>query len=141
MEKVSIDMQNNESRSSEGGSLVVALMHSRTWAHIAHLSVTGSGSLAMHKALNDYYDSIVGLIDRLVECAQGCYCEILTYPQETAFVAPGAVDKEVLLAYFTALNERVEQDYQGVSQPALQNIMADISELICDTKYKLMFLQ
>jgi DNA-binding ferritin-like protein len=48
-------------------SLISYLLHSRSQAHVFHLQVTGAGSYAAHKALNGYYDSIVDLIDGLVE--------------------------------------------------------------------------
>ena len=47
--------------------------HSRTQAHVFHLRVKGPGAYAAHKALQDYYDGIVDLIDGLVESYQGKY--------------------------------------------------------------------
>ena len=47
--------------------------HSRTQAHVFHLRVKGPGAYAAHKALNDYYDGIVDLVDGLVESYQGKY--------------------------------------------------------------------
>jgi len=51
--------------------LASILMHSRTQAHIFHLGVSGPGAYAAHKALQDYYEGIVDLIDGLVESYQG----------------------------------------------------------------------
>lgn len=138
--------EQNQSRSSEGGNFALELMHSRTWAHLAHLSLPKyPGSHATHEALKDYYEGIVDLIDRLVETAQGYYGELLEYPCDTAFVPPSTsaagVSEDVILAYFKSLRDRIEQIYPQVPQPALQNIVAEISELVCGTLYKLRFLQ
>ena len=53
--------------------LASILMHSRTQAHVFHLGVNGPGAFAAHKALQKYYESIVDLLDGLVESYQGKY--------------------------------------------------------------------
>mgnify|MGYP000925053131 CR=1 FL=1 len=45
--------------------LASIFFHSRTQAHAFHLETRGPGSLAIHLALNTYYDEIVGLMDGL----------------------------------------------------------------------------
>jgi hypothetical protein len=50
--------------------LMSYLLHSATQVHIFHLQTT---SYAEHKALNKYYDEIVGLTDGLIETFQGKY--------------------------------------------------------------------
>jgi hypothetical protein len=47
--------------------LASIFFHSRTQTHIFHLGVTGPGSYSMHKALNEYYDGILDLMDELLE--------------------------------------------------------------------------
>ena len=56
-----------ENNNSIIGQFVSTLFASRTQAHVFHLQTTGEGSFATHKALNDYYDEIVGITDGLVE--------------------------------------------------------------------------
>ena len=51
--------------------LASLLLQSRTQAHSFHLGVKGIGSHSAHLALGEYYDSIGGLIDGLVEAYQG----------------------------------------------------------------------
>ena len=51
--------------------LASILLHSQTQAHIFHLRVKGKGSYAAHKALQNYYEGIDGLVDGLVEAYQG----------------------------------------------------------------------
>ena len=47
--------------------------HSRTQSHVFHLRVRGAGAYAAHKALNEYYDEVVDIVDGLVESYQGKY--------------------------------------------------------------------
>ena len=49
--------------------LVEKLFQSRDIMHLAHLK---SNSYAAHVALGDYYDSVLGFADDLVETYQGC---------------------------------------------------------------------
>ena len=51
--------------------LISTLMASRDQAHIFHWQTTGPGSYAAHKALGKYYDTILDMIDSLVESYQG----------------------------------------------------------------------
>ena len=51
-------------------SFVSTLFHSRTQAHTFHLQ---TNSFAAHKALNEYYDEIINIVDGLVESYQGRY--------------------------------------------------------------------
>jgi hypothetical protein len=55
---------------NEIANFVSTLFASRTQAHIFHLQTT---SFAKHKALNEYYDEIVGLTDGIIESYQGRY--------------------------------------------------------------------
>ena len=65
------------------GELIIKLLHARTNAHILHLGTT---SFAKHKALNDFYDEIVDLVDTLAEAYQGDYGLILRSPNGTAYL-------------------------------------------------------
>ena len=53
--------------------LASLFFHSRTQTHVFHLGVKGPGAYAAHKALQEYYEEIVGLVDGLVESYQGKY--------------------------------------------------------------------
>lgn len=139
MKKIKVPLQNqqvSQSAVNSGGELVMRLMHSRTWAHLAHLSVSGPGAFEKHVAIGSYYEAIPDLIDRLVECAQGIYGQILNYPQvpfDTTMVDP--------LDYFTTLRTEIEQIAPQIKHPALDNIIAEILELLGAVCYKLKFLQ
>ena len=57
-------------------ALVVELMNAATSFHKLHLSVTGDGSYAQHKALNEIYDALPELADTIAEGMQGV-CEVI----------------------------------------------------------------
>ena len=52
------------------GTIIGILFMSRTYSHIAHLK---TGSYAKHKALNEFYDSVIDIADSLAEASQGLY--------------------------------------------------------------------
>ena len=60
--------------------LVVELMEASTKLHILHLRVTGNGSYAAHKTLNELYDALPGHADTIAEGYQGATGKLLTYP-------------------------------------------------------------
>lgn len=51
--------------------LIATLFLARELAHREHLRVTGAGSDARHRALGDFYDSIVEAADTIAEAYQG----------------------------------------------------------------------
>ena len=58
------------------GKYVATLMHSRTQAHVFHLQTV---SYTSHKALNEYYEKIIDIVDRYAEVYQGKYGVIRGY--------------------------------------------------------------
>ena len=72
-------------------------MHSRTQAHIFHLQTQ---SYAQHKALQDYYDEIVELIDEYVETYQGKYDILRGYILPTNWK-----EDDNTIRYFVGLRE------------------------------------
>lgn len=57
--------------------LVARCFAARTAAHFAHLKTRG---YACHVALNEFYDSIVDATDGFIECYQGVFGIIASYP-------------------------------------------------------------
>lgn len=111
--------------------MVMELMHSRTNAHMMHLKTR---SYAAHKALNDYYDSIVDLIDSFVEAWQGRY-GIMNYPE-----VPFRAEADAIMMLKT-LRTYIDDNRIGmVPDSELQNIIDEIVALIDSTLYKLEFL-
>jgi len=119
------------------GLLLGTLMQSRNQAHIYHLQVQGMGSYAAHKALNNYYEDIVDLIDGLAEAYQGRYGII------TGYKMPEAIREDNnARMYFDGLSKFVETIRKQIPQDSyIQNEVDEVVKLIESTKYKLKFLQ
>jgi hypothetical protein len=118
------------------GQFVSTLLASRTQAHIYHLQTP---SFAAHKALNKYYEGIVGLTDDFVEGYQGKYGIINGY----ANVALQEYEScEAIINYFTILDIYISKTREMVCPDSyLQNIIDEIVALINSTIYKLKYLK
>ena len=58
---------------NKAAELIAIMFLGRELTHREHLKVTGPGSLAKHKALNEFYEGIVNLADKFAETWQGKY--------------------------------------------------------------------
>ena len=104
------------------------LLHSATNTHFFHWS---TNSYSQHKALGNYYDEIVELVDDLVEAYMGCYDQLKTFP--SVYHQP-----KDALKYLESLNKFVEEARKDLPQETqLQNIIDEIAQLIDSTLYKL----
>ena len=113
--------------------------HSRTQAHEFHTKVTGSGSFAIHKALQEYYEEIVPLIDGIVEAYQGMN-GLISY-KKVAGVDNDAT-KENILNYFNDLIKFLEtkRKDEKLQVSWIQNELDNLAKLLYSTKYKLTYL-
>ena len=128
-----------ENNNSIIGQFVSTLFASRTQAHVFHLQTTGEGSFATHKALNDYYDEIVGITDGLVESYQGKYGIVTGYSNVTLQEFQNC---EEVISYFETLYIYVEKSRQMLPQDTyIQNQIDEVVALINSTLYKLRFLR
>ncbi len=119
-------------------SFVSTLMSSRTQAHIFHWRCKGVGAGWMHTALGEYYDGIVGILDKLVESVQGRYGLLEGYKCDGQFME----DTSKVIQYFEALCMYVEKNRGSLPQDSyIQNQIDTVVELIETTKYKLINLQ
>lgn len=115
------------------GTFIGTLMQSRNQAHIFHLQTP---SYAQHKALQDYYEGIVDLIDGLVESFQGRYGILRGYK-----MAGIIKEDDSTLTYFEGLAKFVETIRTQIPQDSyIQNQVDEVVDLIESTKYKLKFL-
>jgi hypothetical protein len=115
-------------------NFVSTLFATRTQAHIFHLQ---TDSFAAHKALNEYYDQIVELVDSFIEGYQGRYGIITNYTSPSTFKEDGAA-----LTYFEGVSAYIEQIRKRLpSDSYLQNKVDEIVDLVESTKYKLKFLR
>ena len=120
--------------------LASLFFHSRTQAHIFHLGVKGPGSFAAHKALQEYYEGIVDLIDGLVETYQGKNGLI-------KFQSVNSIDNNCdiknIISYFEKLCvalDKLRKDSK-LQDSWIQNDIDNIASLLYSTKYKLVNLQ
>jgi DNA-binding ferritin-like protein len=119
------------------GLFLGTLMQSRNQAHIYHLQAQGPGSFAAHKALQEYYEGIVPLVDGIAEGIQGRYGII------TGYKMPEAIREDNnARIYFEGLSKFVETLRKDIPQDSyIQNEVDTVVDLIESTKYKLKFLQ
>ena len=120
--------------------LASLLLHSRTQVHSFHLGVKGVGSFSAHVALGNYYDTIGGLIDGLVEAYQGQYGLIKLQPVSGLDTNN---DIKNVIAYFDkllAVVAKLRKD-EKLQMSWLQNDIDTIVTLLYSTKYKLVNLQ
>ncbi len=115
------------------------LFESREMAHVYHLQVKGDeGSYAAHKALNSYYDDIIGYIDSMVEIYQGQYDIVDGY--ETIDTSPTKSKDKI--EYFKDLVDFIRDNRHKClfeEDTHLQNIVDEIVALIYKLLYKLRF--
>jgi hypothetical protein len=110
------------------------LMQSRNQSHVYHLQ---TNSFAAHKALQEYYEEIVDLIDGLVESYQGRYGILKGYRMEGTIK-----EDDNALMYFEGLSKFVETIRTKVPQDSyIQNEIDNVVNLVESTKYKLKFLK
>ena len=120
--------------------LASLLLHSRTQTHSFHVGVKGVGSFSAHLALGNYYDTIGGLVDGLVEAYQGQYGLIKLQPVSGLDTNN---DIKNVIGYFDkliAVVAKLRKD-EKLQMSWLQNDIDTIVTLLYSTKYKLTNLQ
>ena len=116
--------------------LASLLLQSRTQTHSFHLGVRGVGSHSAHVALGEYYDTIGGLIDGLVETYQGKEGII-------QLSGIGVLDKnndiKNIINYFDKLCTMVSKlrTNPKLQDSWIQNDIDTVVTLLYRTKYKL----
>jgi hypothetical protein len=115
--------------------MISLLLHSRTQAHTLHLQTE---SYPEHKALNEYYDGIVDIIDGLVESYQGKYGILKGYK---SYPISEYKSTEATIKYLRDLCGKVEKLRGCCKDSYIQNQIDTVCELINSTLYKLRFLK
>jgi hypothetical protein len=114
---------------------VSTLLASRNQAHIFHLQST---SYAAHKALQEYYEGIVDLIDSYVEAYQGKGDILRGYTNTFQVIE----EEGRTINYFMSVSTFVDKIRTELPQDgALNNIVDEISALVLSTIYKVRFLK
>ena len=150
MEKPRLLKRNTESTTSyssapAGGSIdtmtaacVSELMNASTSFHKLHLKVTGVGSFAAHKALNDLYDALVDHADNLAEGYQGAAEKLLTY-SESSPKTLNSVDEG--LNYIREIINMVSGLQTKMPYSEIVNELDTVKSSLNSAKYKLKFLK
>ena len=129
------EMDKKPSGNSEFAEMTSLLFHSQTQVHMIHLQTT---SYSEHKALQNYYEGIDGLIDGLVESFQGKYGIINGYK---SYDIEGYKSTESTIKYLQDLCGKVEDLRDCCDDSYIQNQIDTVCELINSTLYKLRFLK
>jgi hypothetical protein len=111
------------------------LLHSQTQVHTFHLQCK---SYAEHKALQNYYEGIDGLVDTLVESYQGKYSILKGYKQ---YPIDDYKDTTTTVNYFKELCDKVMELRDCCKDSWIQNQIDNVCELINTTLYKLRYLK
>ena len=123
-----------KTKNTEYVEMISLLLHSRNQIHILHLQTK---SYAEHKALNEYYDGIVDLVDGLVESYQGKYDILKGYKSYDIEEYKGT---ESTIKYLKGLCDKVTKLRKCCDDSDIQNQIDTVCELINSTLYKLRFL-
>jgi len=117
---------------------VSELMNAATSFHKLHLKVTGVGSFAAHKALNELYDALPDHADTIVEGYQGATEKLLTYSE----VAPRTLDTVADgVKYLKDIYAMINKLQGMLPYSEIVNNLDLVKDSINSTKYKLLFLK
>lgn len=114
------------------GEFIMRCFEARTAAHVMHLKTT---SYAQHKALQEFYESVIPIVDRFAETYQGEYGLIEDYP---------AVKKQHddPVKMMSDLGKWIEEGRDEISDDTCcQNIIDEVLAVVYSTLYKLKFLK
>lgn len=115
------------------GKLILACFHARTAAHVFHLSTR---SRSDHLALQQFYDEIVDLADRLAEAYQGEYM-LIKMAKEPYSIPDNAIE---MLDDLRDIVDETAKSFEK-EDTHLVAICDDIRELIGSVSYQLRFLK
>lgn len=119
-------------------ALVTELMNAAVSFHKLHLKVTGIGSFASHKALNELYDELPEHADTLAEGFQGASEKILEYTDG----APTSLNSvQEALAYLRSMTNNVNSLQSVMPYSEIVNDLDNVKSTINSIKYKLLFLK
>ena len=116
---------------------VSELMNAATSIHKLHLKVTGTGSYAAHKALNELYDALPGHADDLAEGYQGAAEKLLTYTEVTPRVLNSVQEG---IEYIRDMYKMVTALQNKMPYTEIVNELDTVKSTLNSTKYKLLFL-
>jgi DNA-binding ferritin-like protein len=130
--------QSGGSLESKVSALVSELMNAGTSFHKLHLKITGIGSYAGHKALNEIYDAMPDHADDLAEGFQGASEKLLEYTD----IAPRVLNSvQEALSYCRDLKQMIDALQSIMPYSEIINDLDNVKSSINSVKYKLLFLK
>jgi DNA-binding ferritin-like protein len=117
---------------------VSELMNAATSFHKLHLKVSGAGSYAAHKALNDLYDALPGHADDLAEGYQGAASKLLTYSEASPRKLESVADA---ISYLNDMTAMVNGLQAKMPYSEIVNSLDTVKDTINSARYKLTFLK
>lgn len=119
-------------------SCVSELMNAAVSMHKMHLKITGVGSYAGHKALNELYDALPGHADALAEQFQGASEKLLSYDD----IAPRSINSVgEALTYMREMAQTITTLQSKMPYTEIVNDLDTIKSTLNSIKYKLLFLK
>jgi len=122
---------------SKVASLANELMNARTSIHKLHLKITGAGSYAAHKALNELYDALPDHADNLVEGFQGASLSLLDLPDTTPVKLNSVNDA---ISFLNTLTASVSAVQAILPYSEIINELDTVKSTLDSARYKLKFL-
>lgn len=123
---------------SQTAACVSELMNAATSFHKLHLKVTGLGSFASHKALNELYDALPGHADTLAEAFQGAAEKLLNYEDSAPRILNSA---EEALSYIRDIYQMINGLQSAMPYSEIVNDLDAVKSTLNSIKYKLLFLK
>ena len=119
-------------------ALAQDMLNAVTSLHRLHLKVTGLGSYAAHKALNQGYDAFGDHADNLVEEYQGAEEKLLELPN----TAPSELNSvEDALDFLCKMKDKITALQSIIPHSEIVNLLDNAKSTINGVKYKLLFLK
>lgn len=119
-------------------ALAQDMLNAVTSLHRIHLKVTGLGSYAAHKALNQGYDAFGDHADDLVEQYQGAEEKLLELPN----TAPAELNSvEEAIDYLRKMKDKIQSLQSIMPHSEINNLLDEAKSSINSVKYKLLFLK
>lgn len=109
--------------------LISRVFAARNAAHLEHWNTTND---ARHRALGDFYDEVIGKVDKVMEVYQGNFGRI-----PKAKLGPTSYDtmEKILSADVKWLEDNMNEISQGVR--AIENLLQDLSGQYFHTLYRI----
>jgi len=136
--KAGVQRTDTGSVDSMVSACVSETMNAAVSFHKLHLKVTGSGSYAAHKALNDLYDALPGHADDLAEGYQGAAEKLLTYKDSAPKVLNSVAEG---IDYLRDMCDVVCALQAKLPYSELVNDLDTLKSTMNSAKYKLLFLK